>query len=158
MSCVVLLLLTSIKTVYCGWNPHIGSSQITAIRWSRRGGHRRRGGASAGWCWSIGASTDPCVLANRMQIHIIRDRTSFQRLFSWLEIGICIIILPEPTDTDGDDGEEVSETSDDDDKHNVRDLNNLRPRQHYLHLLWQSDLARRCDHRMLSKWHQRSLQ
>ena len=43
-------------------------------------------------------------------------------------------ILPEFADTDGDDGVEVAETSDDDDKHNVRDLNNLRPRKHYLPL------------------------
>ena len=44
-----------------------------------------------------------------------------------------LLVLPESAPTDRDDGEEVAETSDDDDKHDVRDLNNLRPRQHYLH-------------------------
>ena len=44
-------------------------------------------------------------------------------------------MLRKSAHADGDDGEEVAETSDDDDKHNVRDLNNLRPQQHYLHLL-----------------------
>ena len=40
--------------------------------------------------------------------------------------------VPGAAHTDGDDGEEVAETSDD--KHNVRDFSNLRPRQHSLHL------------------------
>ena len=76
-----------------------------------------RGGASARWCWSTGASTEPCVC-------IVDMSGDFQRF----------IVLPESAHTDGDDGEEVAETSDDNYKHNVHDLQNLQPRKHCLHL------------------------
>ena len=44
-----------------------------------------------------------------------------------------ICVLPESADTDGDDGVEIAKASDGNDKENVHDLNNFRPRQHYLH-------------------------
>ena len=45
-----------------------------------------------------------------------------------------VIMLPKSAHADGDDGEEVAETSDENDKYKVGDFSNLRPRKHYLHL------------------------
>ena len=52
----------------------------------------------------------------------------------WVETFRDLLVLPESAHTDGDDGEEVAETSDSNYKYNVHDLQNLQPRKHCLHL------------------------